>query len=619
MCGIAGILHTNNEAVDRDTLIQMRDRMVSRGPDDAGLWTDSNVGLAHRRLSILDISELGHQPMVDEQTGSVIAYNGEIYNFRQIRKQLVDEGVFFASQCDTEVVLKAYRVWGTNCLDRFNGMFAFAIWDANKRAFFLARDRVGIKPLYYYLSTDLLLFASRLKALLAHSDCPRQIDPEALGLYLDLGFVPAPWSIFQNVRKLEPGHFLWVEAGAIHNECYWSANDTPIDESLRTAPEEELTERLETLLRESVDMRMISDVPLGAFLSGGVDSSAVVAMMSNCSSMRPRTYTIGFREDDYNEADFARETSRILGTEHHESVMGKDELIDLIDDIKEHYDEPFADSSNLPTMMVSRFAREHVTVCLSGDGGDELFAGYPQYRILSVLRHGFNLPKPIRRGLGHLLTKTGNHRRILLGNSLLQGDVLGSFAYIRSISKDFEKCDLDGSEGLNAESLFRSSIRDMPTTDAVSQAGRLDLRYYLVDDILQKLDVASMSTSLEARVPILDHRVVEFALSLPICFKQSGKASKRILKSVLSKYMPENTFARPKSGFEVPLADWFRGPLREMLQDGLSEARVSQFGMLNVKTVRRLVDLHLSGRRNTHPMLWALLSVMNWSDRLKRW
>lgn len=602
--------------MDEATLVHMRDRLVSRGPDDAGVWTDRDVGLAHRRLSILDLSPLGHQPMVDETTGSVIVYNGEVYNFREIREQLEARGVAFKSQTDTEVLLKAYRVWGTSCLERFNGMFAFAIWDAQRRGLFVARDRVGIKPLYYHAGPDVFLFASRLKALLANPACPHDIDPDALGLYLDLGYVPAPWSILQNVRKLEPGHFLWVTGKETRDECYWSIAQVPIDKSLEGASDREAVDRLDALLKDSVSLRLISDVPLGAFLSGGIDSSAVAAIMTQCSSTPPKTFTIGFQEQRYNEAPYAREISRFLGTEHYERDMRGDDLLALLDDFHEHYDEPFADSSSLPTMMVSRFAREHVTVALSGDGGDELFAGYPQYDVLAWLKYGFLAPPLLRRLAGQMLARFGNHRTAMLGSSLVQTDRLGSFAYIKSILKTARREWLYDGGDWHAETLFRERSGQFGTMDMISRVSRLDMSYYMVDDILQKVDVASMSTGLEARVPILDHRIAEFALSLPISFKRRRGKGKWLLRQVLARYLPRELFERPKSGFCVPIDEWFRGELKEMLQDELSPSRIRDFGLLSADAVDNLLQTHLSGKRNTHPILWALLCLLAWKDRL---
>ncbi len=616
MCGIAGIWQTNGAPVDAATLARMRDRLISRGPDDAGIWIGQNVGLGHRRLSILDLSPLGHQPMVDQTTGSVIVHNGEVYNFQEIRKELEAKGVAFKSQTDTEVILKAYRVWGTSCLERFNGMFAFAIWDAPRRRLFIARDRIGIKPLYYYHGADVFLFASRLKPLLAHPSCPREIDPESLGLYLDLSYVPAPWSILKNVRKLEPGHFLWGSENGFEDKCYWDIADTPIDKSLQDVPDEEMIDRLDALLRDSIKLRMISDVPLGAFLSGGVDSSTVVAIMSRCSTSPPETFTIGFQEKSCNEAAYAKKIAGLLNTNHHQKIMGSDDLLGLLDELQEHYDEPFADSSALPTMMVSRFARQHVTVSLSGDGGDELFAGYPQYDVLSGLRRGFLAPRFLRRGAGHLLAHFGNHRLSMLGNSLLKSDLLESFAYVKSILKAFDRRRLFDGNGTNSAALFRSRARCFGAIDEVSMASRLDLSYYLVDGILQKLDVASMSTSLEARVPILDHRVVQFACSLPISFKRRGHGGKWLLKQVLERYVPKTYFERPKGGFIAPINEWFRGELREMILDELSVSRIKEFGCLNPEAVQSLVELHLSGKRNTHPILWSLLCLLHWKHGL---
>jgi len=617
MCGVVGVWHTNGEPVDEAVLARMRDRLVTRGPDDAGIWTNQSIGLAHRRLSILDLSDRGRQPMEDEETGSLIVHNGEVYNYPEIRHELESKGVTFRSETDTEVILKSYRQWGPACLDRFIGMFAFAIWDAPKRGLFIARDRVGIKPLYFHAADGFILFASRLKALVAHPKCPREIDSEALALYLDLGYVPAPWSILKNVKKLQPGHFLWIDSQAVQDECYWSIDDFQTDSSLEKASDEEMTDRLEALLKDSIERRLISDVPLGAFLSGGIDSSMVVALMAQTGGQRPKSFTIGFEEEWYNEAGYARKIAEHLGTEHYEETMRSADLLGLIDDLQEHYDEPFADSSALPTMMVSRFARRHVTVCLSGDGGDELFAGYPQYDIIDGIRKASFFPHFARKLIGGALSRIQNHRFAMLGHCLMKPDLISSFSYIKSITKDYNRGGLFGNDGPSAETLYRARAETLPQLDPVSQMARLDVCYYMTDDILQKVDVASMSASLEARVPILDHRIVEFSLSLPISFKRR-RSGKWILKQVLNRYVPRELVSRPKAGFNVPLNEWFRGELRERLQDELSPQRIKDFGFLDSEAVRNLIDLHFSGRRNTHPILWALVCLLLWSDQLKR-
>lgn len=618
MCGIVGLWNRNGKPVRPELITRMRDTMTVRGPDDAGLWTENGIGLGHRRLSIIDLSPLGHQPMFDEETGSAIIFNGEVYNFQEIRDELEALGVRFKSRTDTEVLLKAYRVWGEECVKRFVGMFALAIWDKRNQQLFLARDRLGIKPLYYFQNENMFVFASRLGALNAHPDCPAEIDHEALGLYLEVGFVPSPWSILKGVKKLRPGHTLLIARNKVRETCYWSLDELKIDRSLERTSEREIEERLDLLLRQAVKLRLIADVPLGAFLSGGIDSSLVVALMKQVSGRTPKTFTIGFNEKGFDESSHAAAISRHLGTEHHEKIMGSRDLLDLLDQNTLQYDEPFADWSSLPTMMVSRFAREHVTVCLSGDGGDELFAGYHYYPLVSRLRFFGYLPHPLKSGLSGLLEKTGHHGLTLLGKTIRRETRVRGFAFMRSMIKDFGRENLFDSPSLDLETLFSRRAQGFSRLDEVSKTCRLDLAYYLPDDILQKVDVASMAYSLEARVPILDHRVVEFSQSLPIRFKLKFGQTKRLLKKVLGRYVPRELFERPKRGFCVPIDHWFRAELRDMLLDELSPAHLQQFPGLKPEGVSRVVDLHLSGKRNTHPLLWVLLSLVRWKQEFSK-
>lgn len=612
MCGIIGVWQKNKQQASLQLLVQMRDIMYNRGPDDAGIWIDGPVGFGHRRLSIIDLSSLGHQPMIDEETGSVITYNGEVYNYKEIKKKLEEYGLNFRSQSDTEVILKSYRKWGASCVKRFIGMFSFAIWDNILKGIFIARDRMGIKPLYYYNTDKIFMFASRLNALMQHPMCPSDIDSEALGLYLDIGFVPAPWCMLKGIKKLKPGHTLWIDKNGLSEDGYWTLDDINIDYSLLKADETELVNRLDSLLRDSVRLRLISDVPVGAFLSGGIDSSVVVALMSQFLNKPVKTFTIGFKEKQYNESIYAQKIAEHLGTNHTTEVMQSKDLMSLLDDNTLYYDEPLADCSTLPTMMVSRIAKKHVTVCLSGDGGDELFAGYPYYLILFYLRYFYHTPYSFRFLLGRAITMLNNHIAAVIGKCFFEDNLIDCFAFLRSIIKDYERSSFFLSNALNIKELFSERSFRFPRLDEISNLCRLDAAYYLTDDILQKVDIASMSVSLEARVPLLDHRVVEFAQSLPLKFKLRHGNSKWILKKVLSKYVPLKLFERPKRGFLVPLDKWFRNELKGMIQDELSPLRIKQFGFFNPSGIKKIIDLHMSGRRNTQPLLWALLVLFRW-------
>lgn len=617
MCGIVGWWQKDGSGVDKNLLVRMRDKLINRGPDDAGVWINGSIGLGHRRLSILDLSPLGHQPMMDNDSGLVITYNGEVFNFKDIRKELEQKGISFKSETDTEVILSAYKTWGPDCLKKFVGMFAFAIWNSKDQSLFLARDRIGIKPLFYQITDRSVLFSSRLSPLAIHPECPKEQDPEALGLYLEIGFVPSPWSIFKGIKKLKPGHFLLIRQREVKEECYWNIDQIPVDFSLKKTSEQELVQRLDSLLRDSVKLRMISDVPLGAFLSGGVDSSLIVALMSQVSTTPPKTFTIGFNEPEYDESPYAAEIANHLGTEHHQRIMKSQDLIHLLEDNTRNYDEPFADWSSLPCMMVSKFAREKVTVCLSGDGGDELFAGYHYYHILSKLNPFYQSPEFLRKTMGWMISSIKNHRFALLGKSLMQKDIIEAFAFMRTMLKDYGRNTLFTENTLTIKGLFSQRAKNFSLSDPISKACRLDCCYYLPDDILQKMDIASMAFGLEARVPLLDHRIIEFSQALPLDLKLRYGSTKFLLKKVLAQYVPPHFFERPKKGFCVPIREWFRGELKDLLLQELSSENIKAFGFLNDKGVKRLIDLHLSKRRDTHPILWVLLSLLRWNNHIR--
>ncbi|MBN1126553.1 MAG: asparagine synthase (glutamine-hydrolyzing) [Sedimentisphaerales bacterium] len=616
MCGILGIWHRDGRPVDVGQITVMRDRMACRGPDDAGLWIDGCVGLGHRRLSVLDLSRAGHQPMIDEDVGHVISYNGEIYNYRDIGKELVSQGISLHSRTDTEVALKAYRLWGWDCLERFNGMFAFGLWDAQRRGLFLARDRVGIKPLYYFIDESVVIFASRLGALAMHPSCPRRIDPEALGLFLELGYVPAPWSIFHGVRKLCPGHCLWIDQKSVSEMCYWNPDEIRINPSLAQKPVTALIEHLDDLIQDSVKLRMISDVPLGAFLSGGIDSSSVVAAMTHVADEIPQTFTIGFEEPRYNETNQARRIAQHFNTRHNERSMNSSDLVCLLDEYTRQYDEPFADVSALPTMMLSRFAREQVTVCLSGDGGDELFSGYPQYQIMNRLKPVYKSPLVFRRAVGQLLMSVPKHRWSMLGRCIQKHDSHEGFSYTKSIMKHTNPGQIYPEHGITSAQLFHDRSVSFPQVDEISQWARLDFSYYLPDGILQKVDVASMAVGLEVRVPLLDYRIVEFALSLPIKWKMQGQWNKWLLRKVLIKSCPKDRIALKKRGFCVPIASWFRRECRDMVQDELIPTYMEDQMGINPVEIRRMIDLHMNGAADCSPLLFALLSLVLWNKDL---
>lgn len=619
MCGIVGIWNKNKEPVSSQLLTRMRDIMCSRGPDDAGIWIGENVGFGHRRLSIIDLSNLGHQPMIDETTGMVIIHNGEVYNYREIREELKMAGFIFKSHTDTEVILKAYVKWGRSCVDKFVGMFSFAIWDPKLKGIFIARDRMGIKPLYYYNDDEIFLFASRLAPLIAHPMCPKDIDNESLELYFEAGFVPSPWSILKGIKKLRPGHTLWIDEKGIEDYCYWSSDKIDTNKDFENIPENQLIDRLDNLLHESIRIHLISDVPLGIFLSGGIDSSVVAAIACQHSKTTPKTFSIGFEEKMYDESRYAKNIAQHLKTEHYEKIMKSSDLLTLLNNYTQNYDEPFADPSGLPTMMVSNFAKQHVKVCLSGDGGDELFAGYKDYVMWKYFNPLFKIPYNLRYLLGNFLSKITNRRFSVIGKSLTKDDILESFIYIRSIAREYKSNLLLNKTRFNLEKILRERIDSLPYgLDQISKFCRLDAGYFLSDGMLQKVDVASMSVGLESRVPILDHRIIEFSQSLPMKYKIRGLTGKWLLKKVLSRYIPKNLYERPKWGFAVPINKWFRKELKDMIQDELSPIRLKQFGYLNTENIQQLVNLHMLNKSDTHQILWAILTLIRWNERYRK-
>ena len=615
MCGIAGLLQIEGDRpaeLLRDEVTRMATTMAHRGPDDAGAWAspDGRVALAQRRLSIVDLSPLGHNPMPWDDGRLWITFNGEIYNFRELRRELEASGDRFRSQTDTEVILAAYDRWGLAAIDRFAGMFAFALWDAPRGRLWIARDRLGKKPLYYSEHGGTLRFASELKALVCHERFPRDVDPAAARLYLRYGCVPAPYTIYAAARKLPPGHYLTWQNGRAEIVRYW--------DPVRFAHEEPLgvdaaLSGLESRLSLAVEQRRIADVPLGAFLSGGIDSSLVVALMQEQSATPVQTFTIRFEQAEFNEADHAAAVARHLGTDHYEETCGAQQLLDVIDALPDMFDEPFADSSAVPTFLVSRIARSRVTVALSGDGGDELFLGYPRHRFLQSARWALALPGPVRRSAasvaGHLPT-----RRLRRIADVLRSDDADAYARFVSWFSDDEVLALTGERA--GESPFYADARARASSADPSSAGLLDLVSYLPDDILAKVDRTSMAVSLEVRAPLLDHRVVEFALGLPIGMKLRGGVSKWLLRELLYKRVPRELVDRPKMGFGVPLAEWFRGPLRARMTEYCRGAELEGLG-LDLRRVRSLWDGFLAGQPCRADLVWQIFMLAAWARRFR--
>jgi asparagine synthase (glutamine-hydrolysing) len=581
MCGIVGLV--DHKGVDDKLLLQMRESMIHRGPDDSGLWVnrDGTVGLAHRRLSIIDLSEAGRQPMSDSHGQVWITFNGEIYNFQEIREELREKGYQFKSQTDTEVILKSYEEWGTDCLDQFNGMFAFGIYDESKKILFLARDRVGKKPLYYAWFDGKFLFASELKALLRDKAFPREIDLQALNHYLTFGYIGGDLSIYKVAKKLLPSHAMTydVRNGERKVWRYWE----PSPPFGKVRSEEELIEELEAILTDAVRLRMISDVNLGAFMSGGLDSSLIVAMMSRVSKDPVKTFTIGFQESQYNELPFARIVANHFGTDHHE-IMVKPEAFSILPELVRQFDEPFADSSMIPTYYVAKATKEFVTVALSGDGGDELFGGYPSYRGTLLNSHVARwVPSFIRKGaagMGEYLPERMKGRRHLLRfrydpyDAFVDRHTHGYFNQHQRrllLHKDVQ-ASLNSSftrpETLRGECLLQNPY------DLVNRLTYTDFRTYLPDDILVKVDRMSMMVSLEVRAPFLDHRIMDFSFHrIPGHLKVKGMTLKYLLKKLAKKILPRELNLNRKWGFSIPVSEWFRGTLslelkKKLLEDG---------------------------------------------------
>jgi len=620
MCGIVGITDFRSN-VDSDLLRKAADTLRMRGPDDSGVWVSKNVGLAHRRLAVIDLSPTGHQPMVSADGRYVIVFNGEIYNFPQLRELVGGSSSQWQSQSDTETILAAYAKWGPACVERFHGMFAFAIWDRLNRAMFAARDRMGVKPFYYHHSSDCFAFASRPRALLRlrPSWGGDSLDDQALRFYMESGYIPAPYSIFSQIRKLPAAHWLVSDESGLEIRRYWDFRQVVPERGWEKWKEADLLDELDEILARSVRSRMISDAPFGAFLSGGIDSSTVVAMMARHSAHRVKTFTIGFEERAYDESQHAEAVARHLGTEHFCERMKVDDLLALKPIFSRDFDEPFFDSSAYPTMAVSRLARQYVTVSLSGDGGDELFGGYHYYRIARALDRFYNLPRPARTLVTRVVASFPQHRMKLLSAMLNQPDAVNGFCFARSIAKDFQTLLTHDvlRHTIGMIELLAESARSLPDgLKAPEIAMRLDAFYTLPDDYLQKVDVASMAFSLESREPLLDQDVVEWSMKLPLKWKLRGGTNKYLLRKLAYRYVPRRLLDRPKRGFEVPIADWLRGPLNAWMCDAVNDPRNIDTIPFDRARLIELVKIHNSGARQAHPLLWAALVHMDFVNGL---
>ncbi len=623
MCGIAGFIEQekNLPTVEREVLLDKMCKIIThRGPDEQGTIVKNKAALGMRRLSIIDLKS-GQQPIFDCSGNLAIVFNGEIYNYQSLKKDLESRGHHFKTNSDTETIVHAYEEFGADCVQHLRGMFAFAIYDFAQENLFIARDRVGKKPLFYSL-TDAgnFVFGSELKVLLEHGEISKEIDFSALDSYLTFGYVPEEFCIFKGVHKLAPGHFLLFKNGEITTRKYW---DFDYSEKSEIKTEAEYIEVLREKIKEAVKIRLISEVPLGAFLSGGVDSSSIVGMMSQISDAPVKTFSIGFNEDTFNELKFARVAAKHFNTEHHEFIVTPD-LVEIVDDLVWHFDEPFADSSALPTFMVAKMARDFVTVVLSGDGGDELFAGYTRYakdkkrsgleKLPRVIRQ--NLLKPLSRILPH-----GAKGKNFLYNSSLDAvdryiDSISHFGNLKKIelySNNLRE-NLNGQFG-QAEAVFRQIADSVSSANQIDKLLYLDSKTYLPSDILTKVDRMTMATSLEARVPLLDHELIEFVQTIPAELKLKGTETKYIFKKAMEGIVPHEILYREKQGFGVPINEWINSQLKDRIHGILSEKRTIERGYFEPKYIKILLDEHTKNRRDHSHSLWILWMLELWHRR----
>jgi asparagine synthase (glutamine-hydrolysing) len=646
VCGFAGYLGIGEDVVVEKLLHLMSDELVHRGPDGSGQWFDDSakIGIAHQRLSIIDLSEAGFQPMLSESKRYVIAYNGEIYNHNAIKKELSvfdDQKICWRGHSDTETLLAGIDIWGLEkTLKKLTGMFAFVLWDRRERQLSLARDRLGEKPLYYGWQGEggnaSFLFGSELKALLVHPSFNSEINRDAINLLLRHNCIPAPYSIYKGISKLAPGSLLSISLNDREPKIrtYWSAEDIAsngVNDSHKGSDEEVLNE-LELSLRQSIEQQMVADVPLGSFLSGGIDSSLVVALMQKLSNKPIKTFTIGFSEDRYNEAKYAKAVSKHLKTDHTELYISPEDAMDVIPRLSELYDEPFSDSSQIPTFLVSQLARQHVKVSLSGDAGDELFCGYNRYILTKRLWDKLSFfPVSLRRKLAAIVINIppsiwsnffGFISQGNIGDKIHKAAGVLEFStvdelYLGLISH-WDKPEAVVVNSTEPRTILTGNVSDLSYLDPVQKMMLLDLMTFLPDDILTKIDRAAMGVSLETRIPFLDHKVVEFAWRMPMKFKIRNGQSKWALRQILYKYVPKELIERPKMGFGVPIDSWLRGSLRDWAESLLDETRLLNEGFFNPEPIRQKWNEHLTGRRNWQYQLWDVLMFQTWLEKQKR-
>jgi asparagine synthase (glutamine-hydrolysing) len=618
MCGICGIFEFHRRDIIPEALVhRMNDTMIHRGPDDEGIYVGEGIGLGFRRLSIIDLSG-GHQPISNEDGRIWVMLNGEIYNYAELRQDLLNRGHQFRTRSDTESIVHLYEEYGEDCFRRLRGMFAIALWDSRERKLVLARDRVGKKPLFYSADEKGILFGSELKALLAANGLSRSIDNEALADYFSFGYVPAPKTIYRAVRKLLPGHYLVASKKGLREVCYWELSFGNVE----NRSEEEWGELLRHQICEATRVRLMSDVPLGAFLSGGVDSSSVVAMMSHLMKRPVTTCSIGFEDKEYNEAGYARQVAEQFKSEHHEEIV-RPSALEILDKLVWHYDEPFADSSAIPTYYVSKVARNYVTVALGGDGGDESFAGYRRY-MHDYFENRFRqyVPAPLRSGvfgpLGNWYPALAWAPRMFRAKATFQSlsrtpleGYFNSVSYFRPAEKQrlFTSDFRNSLNGYDSIEVLRHYYDRAGTEDLLSRIQYVDIKTYLTDDILAKVDRASMAVSLEVRAPLLDHHLLELAAQIPSSLKLRGRTGKYIFKKAMASQLPEGILNRPKMGFAIPLDRWFRNELRDLTYDALFN---TSDGILDPTFLKTIWNQHQKGHYDRSQHLWSVLMFRKW-------
>ncbi|MBN1274289.1 MAG: asparagine synthase (glutamine-hydrolyzing) [Candidatus Aminicenantes bacterium] len=627
MCGICGIAEMGaGRRVNRKILISMRDSLSHRGPDDSGIIIKGQIGLGHRRLSIIDL-DFGSQPMHNEDSSVWIVFNGEIYNYQELRDELEGKGHKFTTKSDTETLIHLYEEEGSGLLNKINGMFSFCIWDEHKKEFFLARDRMGQKPLYYSQTKETFLFASEIKALLLHPSVSREIDIDSLNKYLTFEYVPAPHSIIRNMHKLKPGYYLVFRLTEKDHEVhrYW---DIPlVDDAIAHKTEQEYADDLVDVLSDSVRLRLRSDVPLGIFLSGGIDSSVITALSME-HVRKIQTFTVGFQEKSFDETRYAQEVSQFLGTEHHSEVLDLSKAYNLLPEIMEYLDEPLGDASIIPTFLLSRFTVQHVKVALSGEGGDELFAGYPTYQALKMINYYNIFPKEVRALIHKMAARLPvSHKNISFDfkvKQMLRGVGVSPevmfFLWMGSFNER-EKRELflpDVGDILKRKNPYEDLFQYINESNLQKNFERvlyLSAKLYLQDDILVKVDRASMANSLEVRAPFLDYRFVEFAAGLPTVYKLNRLTMKYLLKKAFMNRLPKRIVKRKKKGFGIPVARWISEELQHVLKEYLNEDRIKKDGYFNPFFIKRLIDEHIARRKDNRKLLWTLLIFQMWKER----